>query len=49
VQIRVDATNVLNHPEPLSPNLNINNGNFGVISSKSNLTRELQGQLRISF
>ncbi len=49
LQIRVDATNVLNHPEPNSPNLNINNANFGVISGKSTLTRELQGQLRISF
>ena len=49
VQIRVDATNVLNHPEPNSPNLNINAANFGVINTKSNLTRELQGQLRISF
>ena len=49
VQIRVDATNVLNHPEPNSPNLNINTANFGVINGKSTLTRELQGQLRISF
>jgi len=49
VQIRVDATDVLNHPEPNNPSLNINNANFGVISTKSSLTRELQGQLRISF
>jgi hypothetical protein len=49
VQVRVDATNVLNHPEPANPILNLNNANFGVISAKSNLTRELQGQLRISF
>ena len=35
LQFRVDATNVLNHPEPNSPNLNINDANFGVINGAS--------------
>jgi hypothetical protein len=48
-QIRVDASNVLNHPEPNAPSLSINGANFGVIPTKSDLTRQLQGQLRINF
>jgi hypothetical protein len=50
VQVRVDATNILNHPTPNNPTLNINNANpLGYISQKSNAHREFQGQLRFSF
>jgi hypothetical protein len=52
LQFRVDARNVLNHPEPITPVLDINNANFGQIvgaSPKSSAARELQGQLRFSF
>jgi len=49
---RLDAADVLNHPEPNSPSLNITGAaatNFGLISGKSNLHRQLQAQLRFSF
>jgi hypothetical protein len=49
LQFRVDARNVLNHPEPNNPSLSITAPNFGIINAKSNLHRELQGQLRLSF
>jgi hypothetical protein len=49
VQLRVDARNVLNHPEPNNPNLAITGANFGIITAKSALHRELQAQLRFSF
>src|SRR5438093_13382773 len=38
LQFRLDATDVLNHPEPLAPSLNItgtNATNFGLITGKS--------------
>ena len=52
VQLRMDATNVLNHPEPAAPNLDINNANFGLItgaSAKTSAHREFQAQLRFNF
>ncbi|PYS34747.1 MAG: hypothetical protein DMG14_28705 [Acidobacteria bacterium] len=52
VQFRLDATDVLNHPEPATPILDINNPNFGLITgvgAKSNLHRQLQAQLRLNF
>jgi len=52
LQFRVDARNVLNHPEPTTPVMDINNVNFGQIvgaSPKSAAARELQAQLRFSF
>jgi len=49
-QIRFDATNILNHPSPGTPSLNINSDNsFGFISSKGNQRREFRGQVRLSF
>jgi hypothetical protein len=54
-QIRFDAQNVLNHPQPNNPNLNINAqdalGNptpFGQITAKSG-SRSFQGQMRLTF
>ena len=51
-QIRIDATNVLNHPVPDYPSLNANTG-LGLISGKDSANpanaRQLQGQLRINF
>jgi hypothetical protein len=39
MEIRVDGTNILNHPTPSNPNLNIQGGTpaspFGTITSKS--------------
>jgi hypothetical protein len=52
VQFRLDATNVFNHPEPATPLTNINATNFGLITgatAKSNLRRQFQAQLRLSF
>lgn len=53
--VRFDAQNVLNHPQPGNPNLNINAVNnagevipFGRIESKTQ-GRTLQGQLRLNF
>jgi hypothetical protein len=54
LEFRVDARNVLNHPEPADPILDINNVNFGQIvgtqgNAKSTLHREFQAQLRLNF
>lgn len=52
LQFRLDATDVLNHPEPNAPSLNITGAaatTFGLISGKSNLRRQLQAQLRFNF
>jgi VCBS repeat-containing protein len=50
VQVRIDTTNVLNHPSPMNPNLNINTTTsaFGEITSKAG-NRSFQGQVRLSF
>ncbi len=45
-QIRVDATNVLNHPTPAPPSFAANT--FGISSNKTG-ERAFQGQLRINF
>jgi hypothetical protein len=45
---RIDAQNLLNHPTPGAPNLNINSGTFGEINSKTG-NRTLQGQIRFVF
>lgn len=48
-QIRFDALNLFNHPQPSNPNLNINGGTpFGRIASKSG-NRALKAQLRLDF
>jgi hypothetical protein len=50
-QLRIDCTNVLNHPIPGNPNLSINPAGttpFGGITSKSS-TRAFQGQMRLNF
>ena len=49
VQLRLDARNVLNHPEPMNPILDINVANFGQISGKNLQHREFQGQLKFLF
>jgi hypothetical protein len=48
ITFRVDARNVLNHPTPANPNLNINSGTFGQITQK-NGSRTLAGQIRLEF
>jgi hypothetical protein len=50
VQVRIDTSNVFNHPTPGGPQLSINANNnpFGQITAKSG-NRAFQGQLRFSF
>lgn len=48
LQVRFDALNVLNHPQPGTPVLNINNDSFGQITTKTG-GRTMQGQLRFVF
>jgi len=48
LQVRIDTTNVLNHPAPGGPNLNIFDGNFGNITTKTG-NRAFEGSLRLTF
>jgi hypothetical protein len=48
IQIRVDAQNVLNHPQPGGISLGLGTTNFGAVTTKSG-TRILQGQARLTF
>jgi hypothetical protein len=60
MELRMDATNILNHPQPANPNLNIQGGTpvtpFGTIERKggvavqfSNYGRVFEGRARITF
>jgi hypothetical protein len=49
VQIRFDATNVLNHPNPPDPTFSINSEDFGYLVGNKTGNRSFQGQLRLNF
>jgi hypothetical protein len=53
VQVRIDTTNVLNHPTPAAPTLDSQSGNFGLITGANNVAktggRSFQGSLRLTF
>jgi hypothetical protein len=50
LQIRMDATNVFNHPVPSNPILNMNGTNpFGSIQDKGDQRRFLKGSMRFNF
>jgi len=49
LQVRVDATNVLNHPQIGTPTFSINSPNFGLVTTDKLGTRSFQGSLRLSF
>jgi hypothetical protein len=58
MELRVDGTNILNHPQPANPNLSIQGGGspFGTITSKSgvavqfsNYGRVFEAKARVSF
>jgi len=49
IQVRVDATNVLNHPQILAPTFSINSANFGLTTVDKAGGRSFQGSLRLSF
>ena len=48
VTLRIDASNILNHPTPGNPNLDINSGTFGEIQTKTG-NRTLAAQLHLEF
>jgi hypothetical protein len=48
VSLRIDSTNILNHPQVGIPNTNVAVGTFGSITTKTG-GRTLQGQLRVTF
>ncbi|MBI2149419.1 MAG: TonB-dependent receptor [Acidobacteria bacterium] len=51
IQIRMDATNILNHPTPNNPSLSINSTTnpFGNIQDKGSQRRQFKAQLRFNF
>jgi hypothetical protein len=49
VQIRFDATNVLNHPNLGNVEYSINDEDFGTIANKGTRSRNFQGQIRLQF
>jgi hypothetical protein len=48
ITFRLDASNIFNHPNPGNPNLDINDGTFGEIDTKTG-NRTLAGQIRLEF
>jgi hypothetical protein len=49
VEGRVEAFNLFNHPRFAAPDTAIGSSNFGVISSQSNLSRQIQLAARLDF
>jgi hypothetical protein len=51
LQVRIDTTNVLNHPQPAAVNFDTNSANFGLITGNAAKTgtRSFQGSLRLTF
>jgi hypothetical protein len=50
LQVRIDATNILNHPDINTPNVNLNSTNpFGYIADKNTSHRQFQGMLKLNF
>lgn len=49
LQFRLETFNTLNHPQLCGPNMVVDGGNFGQITSQCNGPREVQLGLRLSF
>jgi hypothetical protein len=49
MEVRVDATNILNHPQPANPNLSIQGGGstFGTITNKTGTFVQFSGYGRV--
>jgi hypothetical protein len=48
--VRLDSTNVFNHPVPNNPVLNINSTSpFGLIQDKGNQFRQFKASMRFAF
>jgi hypothetical protein len=49
LQLRIDTTNVLNHPQPGNPNFSSQSSDFGIITGDKTGSRSFQGTLRLTF
>jgi hypothetical protein len=49
LQIRFDATNILNHTSAGEPDLNVQADTFGQVTTRQGSPRAFQGQLRLAF
>ena len=49
LSIRIDTTNVLNHPQPPIPNYFVGFGTFGAMTGDKTGSRTFQGQVRLTF
>jgi len=50
VQIRMDATNILNHPTPPTPNFDVNDDSgFGILDGDKTGSRSFKGSVRLNF
>jgi hypothetical protein len=47
VQLRFDATNVMNHPQPNNPQYSINNAAFGTINGERQSDSKLPGTVAL--
>jgi hypothetical protein len=49
MDLRLEAFNMLNHPNFGAPNASVASTSFGQISSQSNAARVFQGAIKVSF